>query len=107
MKSTLVYPNIPSANRPVPRGDGLPVPELPDIFAMNSDDEDSVSSNGEEEQASASKDADYLQSRDSSKLKITEGEFNDLNRGFELLKTKAEFVASCLQQWNLLHHSMK
>jgi hypothetical protein len=29
-KSTLVYPNIPSAIRPVPHGDGLPVPELPD-----------------------------------------------------------------------------
>jgi len=43
--STLVYPNIPSAIRPVPHGDGLPVPESPDNFSMYSDDEDSVSSN--------------------------------------------------------------
>jgi len=61
-----VYKNIPSANRPVTRGDGLPVPEHPDIFAMHSDDEDSVSSNGEEMQPSDSKDADYLPSRVSS-----------------------------------------
>jgi len=32
-KSTLVYPNIPSAIRPVPHGGGLPVPEPPDNFA--------------------------------------------------------------------------
>jgi len=32
-KSTLVYPNIPSAIRPVPHGGGLPVPETPDNFA--------------------------------------------------------------------------
>ena len=40
-KSTLVYPDIPSAIRPVPHGDGLPVPELPDNFATYSDDENS------------------------------------------------------------------
>jgi len=39
-KLTLVYPNIPSAIRPVPHGDELPVPESPDNFAMYSDDED-------------------------------------------------------------------
>jgi len=33
-----------SATRPVPHGDGLPVPEPPDNMAMYSDDEDSVSS---------------------------------------------------------------
>ena len=37
-KPTLVYPNIPSAIRPVPHGDGLPVPEPPDNFALYSDD---------------------------------------------------------------------
>jgi len=44
-KSTLVYPNIPSPIQHVLHGDGLPVPEPPDNFAMYSDDEDSVSSN--------------------------------------------------------------
>ena len=51
-KSTLVYPNIPTAIRPGPHGNGLPVPEPPDNFVMYSDDDDdddddSVSSNSE------------------------------------------------------------
>ena len=54
-KSTLVYPNIPTAIRPGPHGNGLPVPEPSDNFAMYSDDNDSVSSNSEEQQPSASK----------------------------------------------------
>jgi hypothetical protein len=48
-KSTLVYPYIPSAIRPVPHGDGLPVHEPPDNLATYSDDEDSVSSNNEQQ----------------------------------------------------------
>jgi len=51
-KSSFVYPNIPSAIRPVPHGDVLPVPEPPDNYAMYSDEEDSVSSNREEQQPS-------------------------------------------------------
>jgi len=31
-KSALVYPNIPSAIRSIPHGDGLPVPEPPGKF---------------------------------------------------------------------------
>ena len=61
-KSTL-YPNIPSAILPVPHGDGLPVTQPPDNFALYSDDKDSVSSNSEEQQPSASRDADYLQAQ--------------------------------------------
>jgi len=92
-KSTLVYPNIPSTIRPVLHGDELPVPEPPDNFAMYSDDYDSVSSNSEEKQPSASRDADYLTSTDSSNHKITEGELNDLIRDLQLPKNKAELLA--------------
>ena len=106
-KSTLVYPNIPSSMRPVPQGDVLPVPEPPDNFAMYSDDESSVSPNSEEQQPSTSRDADYLPSTDSSNHKITEGELNDLLRDVERPKNKAEFLASRLKQWTLLHHSVK
>ena len=101
-KSTLVYPNIPSAIRPVPHGDGLPVPEPPDNLAMYSDDEDSVSSNSERQQPSASRDAEYLPITDSSSHKVTEDELSDLIRDLELPKKKAELLASMLQQWNLL-----
>jgi hypothetical protein len=106
-KSTLVYPNTPSAIRPVPHGNGLPVPETPDNSAMFSDDEDSVSSNSEEQQPSSSRDADYLPSTHSSNHKIIEGELNDLIRDLELPKNKAELFISNLQQWNFLHHKGK
>ena len=53
-KLTIVYSNTPSAIQPVPHGDGLPVPETPDNFAMYSDDEERVSLNSEEQQPSAS-----------------------------------------------------
>jgi hypothetical protein len=86
----------------VPHGDGLPVLEPPDNFTMYSDDE-----NSEEQQPSASRDADYLPSTDSSNHKITEGERSDLIRDLELPKNKAELLASNLQQWNLLHNSVK
>jgi len=74
---------------------------------MHSDDEDSVSSNSEEDQPSASRDVDYLPSTDSSNHKITECEINDLIRDFELPKNKAELLATRLQRWNLLHNSVK
>jgi len=90
-KSTLVYPNIPSAIRPVPHGEGHPVPEPPDNFAMNSDDEDSVFSNSEEQQPSASRIADNLPSTDLSNHKMTEGELNDLIRDLKLPKRRQNF----------------
>jgi len=74
---------------------------------MYSDDEDSVPSNREEQKPSASRDADYLPSTDSSNHKITEDELIDLTKDLELPKNKAELLASRLQQWNLLHHSVK
>ena len=57
--------------------------------------------------ATASRDADYLPSTDSSNHKITEGKLNDLLRDLKPPKKKAELLASRLQQWNLLHHSVK
>ena len=91
----------------MPHGDGHFFPEPPDNFAMYSEDEDSVSSNSEKRQPSASRDADCLPSSDSFNHKITEGELSDLIRDLELPKNKAELLASKLQQWNLLHHSVK
>jgi hypothetical protein len=103
--SKLVYPNIPSAIQPVPHGDGLPVPEPPDNFYMYSGDKDSVSSNSEEQQPSASRDANYLPSTDFLNHKITEGELNNLIKDLKLPKNKEKLLASRLQQWKLLHHS--
>jgi len=71
------------------------------VFSISpADNEDSVSSTSEEQQPSASRDAEYLPSTDSSNHKITEGELNDLISDLELAKNKAELLASRLQQWN-------
>jgi hypothetical protein len=78
----------------VPHGDGLPVPETPNNFAVCSDDEDSVSSNSEEQQPSTSGDADNLPSTESSNHKIKEGGLNDLIRDLELPENKAELLAA-------------
>jgi hypothetical protein len=48
-KSTLAFPNIPSKIRPVPHGDGLPVPDPPDNFAVYSDEDYSVFLNSKEQ----------------------------------------------------------
>jgi len=104
-KINTCVPKIPSAIQPVPHGDGLPEP--PDNFAMYSDDDDSVSSNSEEQQPSTSRDADYLPSTGSSNHKITEGELSGLIRDLRLPKNKVELSASTLQQWKLLHHSVR
>ena len=85
----------------------FPVSVPPDNFTMYSDDEDSVSSNSDEQLPSFARDANYLPSTDSSSHKITEGELSDLIRGLELPTNEAELLASRLQQWNLLHHSVK
>jgi len=39
-KWTVVYPNIPSALRPVQHGEGISVPEPTKEFTIHSDDED-------------------------------------------------------------------
>jgi len=58
---------------------------------MYFDDEDSVSSNSEKQQPSASKVADNLPSTDFSNHKITEGELNDLIRDLKLPKRRQIF----------------
>jgi hypothetical protein len=97
-KSTLVYPNMPSAIQPVLHSDGLPVPEPADNFVMYCEEEDGVSSNSEEKQPSASRVADNLPSTDLSNHKITEGELSDFIRDHK--HTKRRQNLSRLQQRN-------
>ena len=96
-KSTLVYPNLTSEIQPVPHGVGRSVPESPDNFAMYSDDEDSLSSNSDEQQPSAPRDADYLPSTDTSNHKITKGKLNDLIVELELPKRRQNFWHQVMQ----------
>ncbi|XP_050813874.1 uncharacterized protein LOC127053346 [Gopherus flavomarginatus] len=100
-KWTVQYPNIPSAIRPVPHGEGLPVPDAPESFSLESDEEEEEDETSGPE-PSMSQDPHFLPSSSSEPHLITQGELNDLVRDLELPKSKAELLGSRLQQWNLL-----
>ena len=53
-KFTIVYPNIPSALRPVPHGEEIPVSEPPKEFTIVSDDENEGESTSGSPEPSAS-----------------------------------------------------
>ncbi|GBN87735.1 hypothetical protein AVEN_235178-1 [Araneus ventricosus] len=112
-KRTIEYPNISSALRPVSHGEGLPIPEPPTDFSINPDEEDlDVSHNSPQASTSAgggSKHDDDFSGFDetSSSLKITSVELNDLVRVLDLSRSKAEILASKLQEWNLLEENVR
>jgi galactose-1-phosphate uridylyltransferase len=99
-KWTLCYPNLPSAMRPVPHGEGRPIPEPPEIITMESEKEedDEICDISE---PSTSKDYEFAHNVMSAEPhSITQNDLNDLVRDLELL-------ASRLQQWNLLDDIVK
>ena len=106
-KWILEYPNIPSALRPVPHDEELPIPEPPDVLLFEPDDE-------EDDRASDisahlnSEDPDFDDGFMSSKPHlISQHELNDLTRDLDLPKNKAELLGSRLQQWNLLNENVR
>jgi hypothetical protein len=104
-KKTINYPSIPSAIRPVPHHDGLPVPRPHAVIPPASDDEhnEDVSDGSNEPTASGSADPDYTPGTAAGiPHKITQIELNDLVRDLGLSKDKSELLGSRLQQWNLL-----
>ena len=106
-KSTIVYPNIPSALRPVPHGDGLPIPEPPaEYIFLDSSDEDKGEPTCFSPRPSACSDPDFHCGASSTPHRITQEELNDLVRDLDLSKNKAELLGSRLQQWNLLEEDV-
>lgn len=94
-KKNVVYPNLPSAIRPVAHSVDLPVPQPPLQIP---------SSDSSAESASETLDESYELPTDADKKPhfITGPELNDLVRDLTLTKQQAEVLASRLQQWNLM-----
>jgi hypothetical protein len=97
-KHTVKYPNVPSALRPVPHNEALPIPKPP--ANVNMDDEDSAIDEADLEQVEAS-------CSSSEPNLLTQGDLNDLVRNLNLSKKGAEILASRLKGWNLLQQGTK
>jgi len=96
------YPNIPSAIRPVPHTEDLPVPVPLQQYILDSDDE-LTEKREKKPQISTSTDSDFTADlRFNEFHRITRKELNDLIRDLDLPKSKAELLVSRMQQWNLL-----
>ena len=99
-KSVLEYPNIPSAIRPVPHSDELPIPEPRKIDLLSSDNAESI------EECSVSEPCTSKNKKFGITTEphlINESKLNDLVRNLDLPKVKAEL----LEQWNLLQNGVK
>ena len=108
MKWTITYPNIPSAVRPVPHGEALPIHETPYEFTIDSDDEDEGQLTSSFPEPRACTDKPYVSHGESSAPHIlTQDELNDLVSDLELSKSKTELLASKLQQWNLIEVNVR
>lgn len=106
----IVYPNVPSAKRPIPRGEGTspPVPPINDKM-------DNKNISGLQSQSSflsaGTSISSYTLSGSSSPSKephlLKQGDLNDLVRDSGLSKSKAQLLGSRLKQWNLLDKSTR
>ncbi len=76
-KQSVQYPNMPSAIRPVPHGEELPVPDAPESFLLESDEEDDEDEEENEDYRtgpSMSNDPDFDQESFSEPHLMTQGE---------------------------------
>lgn len=103
-KKKIEYPNLPSATRPVPHSDELPIPvPLAVDTCENEDASLHMCSSGEDSMA----DMEYVPSCSTGPHLITQEELNDLCRDLNLSKGHSELLGSRLQQWNLLASGTK
>lgn len=105
-KDNIVYPNLPSAIRPVLHSPELPVPiPLPsrEDYVIPVEDEVSESSDC----PSTSADPAYVPQHHKQPHMIRHTERNDLVRDLGLSKQHAELLGSRLQEWNLLAEDTK
>src|ERR1043165_5708572 len=106
-KHKIQYCNIPSAMRPLPHDESMPVPKPPENVNFESD--------SESEKSASDAGPSYVKGQGSSSSNssteephlITQADLNDLVRDLDLPKSKAQLLGSRLQQWNLLEKGTK
>jgi len=108
-KWTIVYPNIPSALRPVPHGERISVPEPTKEFTIDSEDEVEGETTSGSPEPPASTEPRVSHGRASAPRPhiLTQDEPNDPVRDLELSKNKAELLGSRLKRWNLLEKNVR
>jgi len=98
---------IPSAIRPIPHIEDLPVPVPLQQYILDSDDEP-TEKREKSPQPSTSTDADFTADLQSNEFhRITQEELNDLIGDLDLPKCKTELLGWRLQQWNLLKENVR
>ena len=85
-KHTVKYQNLPSAMRPVPHYEDLPIPHSPTHLTLEDEQDDATF------ETSTSSCEPHL---------LTQGELNDLVRDLKLSIKQAELLVSRLKGWNL------
>ena len=95
---------IPSAIRPIPHSDELPIPEPSEIDLLSSDDAESNEECSVSEPCTSRNEEFGITTEPDL---INESELNDLVRDLNFPKVKAELLASRLKLWNLLQSGVK
>ena len=95
-RRSITYPSLPSAIRPVPHSDDLPVP----VHQKDHDDQESDTDIPEEHDEHVEHNPDFVE--EITPVKFTESELNDLVRDLGLSKDAAELLASRLNEKHLL-----
>ncbi|UYV80495.1 hypothetical protein LAZ67_19000325 [Cordylochernes scorpioides] len=98
-RHTVEYPDLPSAMRPVPHSDILPVPQPPENVIFSDDDSDRREQQWD--------DTNFEAGALSEPHLLTQGDLNDLVRDLDLSKKQSELLGSRLKGWNLLHKGTK
>jgi len=94
-KQHVVYPDVPSAIKPVPHGPGIPIPKPPGgiskmEFYSSTESEESEQDMWNAEQSS------------NEPKPLTQLQLNDLTRDLNLTKESAQLLGSRLREYNLL-----
>jgi len=94
-KHTIVYPNIPSALRPVEHDNSLPIPKPLKQWTLHKEEPTSTTPEEEPGPSCSNVDHDFVPHH------ISQYELNGLVKILTLSKIQAELLASLLQGWDL------